>query len=176
MGIISHKAMAQFNYVGGGAALTTTNSGYVFNEQEFFNKSFGFDIRMSYDYSKKLKIVPDIKIYLPNKETYPNGSYSKTTVFVLNLNAHFILNSRSRKSYRVYLIAGAYTSGWNVVDKRVTKYDTYDDKVFKPIFGGNAGAGMQFKIANRVLFFAEAKYVIAQTYQLVFTPGLMYNF
>ncbi len=172
------KGNAQFNYIGGGVALSTTNSGYVYNEQEFFNNSFGIDVRMNYDYNKKIQIVPDVKIYLPNEESYSynDGGYTKTTVFVLNLNTHLILNSRSRQSYKVYLIAGVYSSGWNIIDKRITEYETYDDKVFKMVFGGNAGAGMQLKIANRILFFAEAKYVIAESNQLVFTPGLMYNF
>lgn len=167
---------AQFNYFGGGIALSTTNSGYEFNKYEFFNNTFGIDLRLNYDYSKKLQIVTDLKIYLPNKESLAYESSTKTTVFAFNVNGHFILNPKTRESYRLYLLGGVHISGWNIVDQRETPIETYDDKIFKFVPGGNVGAGMQFEMANRLLFFAEAKYVISKSYQLVFTPGILYNF
>jgi len=174
---IATQSKAQFNYIGGGIVLTTANNGYVLNDYEFYNNTFGFDIRMNYNYSKKIQIAPDVKIYLPNKESFPNGGSTKTTVFAFNLNGHFILNSRSRNSYRLYLLAGAHISGWNIVDKRgSTTYGNYNSKDFKFVPGGNVGAGMQFKLSNRLLFYAEAKYVISQANQLIFNPGILYNF
>lgn len=176
LAVAGNQLKAQFNYIGGGIALATANNGYVVNGYEYYNNTFGFDIRMSYDYSKKFKIVPDLKIYLPRKESFPNGSFTKSTVLAFNLNGHFILNHRSRDSFRLYLLAGAHVSGWSLTDERVTVFQTYDDKNFKFVPGANAGAGMQFHIGTRMLFFAEAKYVISQSHQLVFSPGLLYNF
>lgn len=176
--INSYNANAQFDYIGGGIALSTANNGYTLNGYEYFNKTFGFDIRMSYDFSKKLKIVPDFKIYLPNEDSYVynNGGFTKTTVFAFNLNAHFIINHKSRDSYRLYFLAGGHVSAWNIVDQLKTNFVTNDIKEFKFVPGANAGAGMQFYLGTRFIFFAEAKYVISQSHQLVFTPGLLYNF
>ena len=174
----TNKAKAQFNYIGGGIVLTPGGE-YKYDGNLYYNNSFGIDLRASYKYSKKLKIVPDLNIYLPNKESFPNGGESKITVFAFNLNAHYILNSRSRDNYRLYLLVGAHVGGWNIKDNRVTSFGpntTLDIKEFKIVPGGNAGAGMQFKLANRILFFAEIKYVIANTNQLVFNPGILYEF
>ena len=172
------ESKAQFNYIGGGIALSTADNGYKLDGYEYFNKAFGIDVRMSYNFNKKLKIVPDFKIYLPNTDSYEynHGGFTKTTVFAFNLNAHFILNARSRNSYRLYLLAGGHVSGWNIVDQLETNFVTNDIKEFKFVPGANAGAGMQFHLGTRFLFFAEAKYVISQSHQLVFTPGLLYNF
>ncbi|MBU8893661.1 MAG: outer membrane beta-barrel protein [Bacteroidales bacterium] len=178
LSFIKNSAIAQLNYIGGGIALAT-GAEYNLNDYLYYNKSFGIDLRASYDYSKKLKIVPDFKIYLPNKEEFITGGESSTTVFVFNLNAHYILNPKTRETYRLYLLAGAHVGGWNITDNRIPSVGSdpqLDVKEFKFVPGGNIGGGMQFVLSNRILFFAEAKYVIAKTNQLVFSPGLMYEF
>ena len=174
----ANKAKAQFNYIGGGIVLTPGGE-YKYDGNLYYNNSFGIDVRASYNYSKKLKIVPDLNFYLPNKESFVNGGESKITVFVFNLNTHYILNSRSRDNYRLYLLMGAHVGGWNIKDDRIPSVGSnipLDIKEFKIIPGGNVGGGMQFKLANRILFFAEIKYVIAKTNQLVFNPGILYEF
>ena len=178
LSFIKNSAVAQFNYIGGGIALAT-GAEYELNNYSYYSKSFGIDLRASYDYSKKLKIVPDFKIYLPNKEEFTIGE-SSTTVFVFNLNAHYILNSKTRDSYRIYLLAGAHVGGWLINDNRTPSFpltaDPLDINEFKFVPGGNLGGGMQFVLGQRVIFFGEIKYVIAKTNQLVFSPGLMYEF
>ena len=172
--VLSKPAKAQFDYIGGGIALATggeyKNEGYL-----YYNKSFGIDLRTSYNYSKKIKIVPDLKFYLPNKEVFVIGG-SKTTLFVLNINAHYILNSKTRDNYRLYIIAGAHVGAWSIKDNRVAIRGPLDVNKFEITPGANAGAGMQFEINNRIQFFAEVKYVIAKANQLVFSPGLLYAF
>ena len=171
---VSNNVKGQFNYIGGGVALTTGGE-YDLNGLLYYNNTFGIDLRASYDYSKKLKIVPDFKFYLPIKEEFMTGGESKATVFVLNINAHYILNPKARESYRLYLLAGAHVGGWKINDNRVALTETLDVNEFKIVPGGNVGAGMQFKLSNRLHFFAEAKFVIAKSYQLVFNPGILYN-
>ena len=172
--LTSVKSFAQFNYIGGGIALATGGE-YVYKELPYYNKSFGIDLRASYDLNKKIKIVPDVKFYLPNKETLASGGESKTTVIVFNLNAHYIVNPRARNSYRLYLLAGAHVGGWNIIDNHVSLQGTVDVKEFKIVPGGNVGGGMQFKLGTRTQFFAEIKYVISSANQLVFSPGILYN-
>ena len=172
---LNHTTKAQFDYIGGGVALATGGE-YNYNELLYFNSSFGIDLRAGYDYSKKLKIVPDFKFYLPDKEEFFTGGESKTTVFVLNINAHYILNSKTRETYRLYLLFGAHVGAWNIKDNRVGIIETLDVNEFKFFPGANVGAGMQFEISNRTRLFAEVKYVIANTNQLVFTPGILYDF
>lgn len=172
---LNHTSKAQFDHIGGGVALATGGE-YNYNELPYFNSSFGFDLRLSYDYNKKLKIVPDFKFYLPQKEEFFTGGESKATVFVLNVNAHYILNSKTRESYRLYLLFGAHVGGWKIKDTRVGISETLDVNEFKIIPGANLGAGMQFEVSTRTKVFAEVKYVIANTNQLVFTPGILYNF
>lgn len=175
LGTLNHTAKAQFDYIGGGVALATGGE-YNYNELPYFNSSFGFDLRLSYDYSKKLKIVPDFKFYMPHKEEFFSGGESKITVFALNINAHFILNSKKRETYRLYLLVGAHVGGWKIKDTRVGISETLDVNEFKIVPGVNLGAGMQFELSNRTKIFAEVKYVIASANQLVFTPGILYNF
>lgn len=171
----TNKAKAQFNYIGGGIVLATGGE-YKYDGNLYYNNSFGIDLRASYNYSKKLKIVPDLNIYLPNKESFVSGGASKITVFAFNLNAHYILNSKTRDSYRLYLLVGVHVGGWNIKDNRSSIMGVVDINEFKIVPGGNVGGGMQFKLANRMQFFAEVKYVIAKANQLVFSPGLLYEF
>ncbi len=176
--MLGNSAKAQFDYFGGGIALATGGE-YKYDGLLYYNNSFGIDLRASYNYNKKLKIVPDFKIYLPNTEPYPSGGESKTTVYVFNLNAHFILNPRTRNNYHLYLLAGAHIGAWSIKDNHVPSVgdpQQLNINEFKFVPGGNAGAGMQFVIGNKTLFFAEVKYVIAKTNQMVFTPGLLYSF
>jgi len=172
---LTKNAVAQFNFYGGGIALATGGE-YNLNGYDYYNKSFGIDLRASYDYSKKLKIVPDFKFYLPNTEKFVTGN-SKTTVFVVNLNAHYIVNPRS--DYKLYLLAGAHVGGWNITDDRIPSFGSTNQlnvKEFKIVPGGNVGGGMQFKLSYRVQFYAEVKYVVSKANQLVFSPGILYEF
>lgn len=173
--ILAKPVKAQFDYFGGGVALSTGGD-YKYDGLTYYNKSFGIDVRANYDFSKKLKIVPDFKFYLPNKEPYPSGGESKTTVFVLNINAHYIINSKTRDKYRLYLLGGAHLGGWNINDNHYssTLNKQYDYTVFRFVPGANVGAGMVFPYDSDIMFFAEVKYVISQSNQLVFTPGLLF--
>ncbi|MBI9054781.1 MAG: outer membrane beta-barrel protein [Bacteroidales bacterium] len=173
----SYKAKAQFDYIGGGILLATSGE-YKVNESSYYNKPFGINLRASYDYSKKLKIVPAFNFYLPNKENIITRE-SKTTVFAFNLNAHYILNSRSRDNYKLYVLAGAHVGAWSIKDEYIESFgDNASRNIseFKIAPGANIGGGMQFHLGNRTLFFAEVKYVIAKTNQLVFNPGILYEF
>lgn len=174
----TNKANAQFDYIGGGIALATGGE-YEFDNYFYYNNSFGIDLRASYDYSKKFKFVPDFKIYFPNKELFLTGGQSKTTVIAFNLNAHYILNAKTRSNYNVYLLFGGHISGWNITDSRTPSVGNptqLNVSEFKFVPGANVGGGMQFHIGSRTLFFAEVKYTISTASQLVFSPGLMYEF
>lgn len=168
-----NTAKSQFEYAGGGIALATGGE-YKYNGYSYYNKSFGFDLRAVYNYSKKIHIVPDFKFYLPYKESFTAGGEANTTVAAFNLNAHYILNPKPRTNYRLYLLGGAHFSGWFIKDDRVSITQTLDVNEFKFAPGVNAGAGMHFYLGASVIFFAEAKYVIAKTNQMVFTPGFLF--
>ena len=170
---IKNNATAQFNYIGGGIALAT-GAEYKYEGYSYFNKSFGIDLRASYNYSKKIKIVPDFHIYLPNKKSFVTGGESKTTVFVFNLNIHYIVNPRS--DIKLYILAGGHAGGWNIKDNHSSNFADVDINEFQFVPGANVGGGIQFKLGQRVQFFAEAKYVIAKANQLIFSPGLLYEF
>jgi hypothetical protein len=172
------KIKAQFDFIGGGVVLATGGE-YKLNGYPYYNNSLGINVRASYNYNKKLKIVPNLNIYLPKTESFANGGSSKTTVIAFNLNGHYIVNHKTRESYRVYLLAGIHVSGWNIKDTRQTSIapvETLDVNEYKIIPGVNLGGGMQLNISNRLKFFAEIKYVISTSKQLAFNPGLIYEF
>jgi len=175
--LINLKTIAQFNYIGGGIALATCGE-YKYDGNLYYNKSFGIDIRASYNINKKFKLVPDIKFYLPKKESFEGtGGESKTTVIAFNLNLHYITNPRN--DYKLYLLAGAHVGGWFIKDNHIPAVGAQvplDINEFKIVPGGNVGGGMQFNIGNRTLFYAEVKYVVSKARQLVFSPGLIYEF
>ncbi|MDA3954549.1 MAG: hypothetical protein PF485_12955 [Bacteroidales bacterium] len=172
---VNHTTKAQFDYVGGGVVLAAGGE-YNYAGLPYYNNSIGFDLRLSYNYNKKLKIVPDLKFYLPNKEVFLEGGESKVTVFVLNINAHYVLNPKTRNTYQTYLLAGVHFGAWKIKNSLVGVYDTLDINEFKFAPGANVGAGMIFAVGNRTKLFAEVKYLIATANQLAFTPGLIYNF
>lgn len=175
--IIGFKpAKAQFESFGGGLALATGGEYEYDAGLNYSNKSFGFDLRAVYNYSKKLEIVPDLKYYLPKtNNTFANGE-SKTTMYAFNLNAHYILNSRSRDNYRLYILGGAHLGMWQIKDDHYSDvYNSYYDiNEFKFLPGANVGAGMQFPFDAGFIFFAEVKYTVSKAGQLVFTPGLLF--
>ncbi|HRW63319.1 MAG TPA: outer membrane beta-barrel protein [Bacteroidales bacterium] len=175
--LLNITSNAQFNYIGGGIALATGGE-YEFKENLYYNNTFGIDLRASYNINKKYKLVPDIKFYLPKKESFEGtGGESKTTVVAFNLNLHYITNPR--KDYKLYLLAGAHVGGWIIKDNHIPAVgpqDPLDINEFKIVPGGNVGGGMQFNVGNRTLFYAEIKYVISKAHQLVFSPGLIYEF
>jgi len=172
LAVLVKETKAQFEYAGGGVALATGGE-YKYDNNSYYNKSFGIDLRAVYDYSKKLHIVPDFKFYFPYKESQTIGGEAKTTVIAFNVNAHYILNPKPRTNYRLYLLGGAHFSGWFIKDNRVMLTETLDVNEFKISPGANVGAGMQYEINANFIFFAEAKYIIAKTNQLVFNPGFL---
>jgi hypothetical protein len=169
----STNTFAQLTKIGGGIVIAT-GGGYLYNELEYFNKSFGIDLRGQFDINKKLKIVPDFQVFLPNIIGLSDGSESKTTLFTFDLNGHYILNPK--KDFKFYFLAGIHSGGWSIKDNRTSVIeDEIDVSVFKFDFGANLGAGFQMKINYRLDFFAEVKYVIAKTNQMIFTPGFIYD-
>jgi hypothetical protein len=127
-----------------------------------------------YTYNKKIQIVPDLKYYLPKTDNSFNNGASKTTMYAFNLNAHYILNSRSRDNYRIYTLAGAHVSGWNIKDDHIEIARTVDINEFKFVPGANIGAGMQFPFDAGFIFFTEVKYTVSKAGQLAFTPGILF--
>ena len=165
---------AQLTKIGGGIVLATGGK-YLYKDLDYFNKSFGFNLRAEYDLNKKFKLVPDVQIFLPNKFIYPNGGESQTTLIAFNLNGNYILNPK--KDFKFYLLGGIHIGGWSIKDEHTLSLSAtdVDFSVFKFDYGVNAGAGLKFKITYRLDFFAEVKYTIAKTNQMVFAPGIIYD-
>lgn len=173
---LTSKSFAQFNKVGGGLILATGND-YVYEGISYYNKSVGINIRTNYHLNKKLEITPGLNIFLPNKESFADGGESSTTVYALNIDAHLILNPRTRNNFYFYVIGGVHASGWQIKDDhrsillgRIYKYNK-----FLLVPGVNLGSGLQFKIGQKIDFFTEVKYTISKTHQLVFNPGILYQ-
>ncbi|MFO7828504.1 MAG: outer membrane beta-barrel protein [Bacteroidales bacterium] len=171
------QSFSQFNKIGGGIILAT-GSEYEYEGIQYFNKSFGLNVRANYDLSKRINLVPDFNIYLPYKETFVDGGESSTTVIAFNLNGHYILNPRTRNNLYFYFLAGIHVGGWNIKDDHRSGLlnITYNYNEFFVVPGANLGSGLQFKIGSKTEFFAEVKYTIAKTHQMIFTPGILYAF
>jgi len=170
----SFKGNAQLTKIGGGFSLAT-GARYLYNDLEYFNKSIGFDIRAEFDVTKNIKIVPDFQIFLPNTFEYPAGGESKTTLLALDLNGHFILASSKKVDF--YAIGGFHIGGWNIKDKHIEMTEgEVDYSAFKIDVAANIGAGIEIKITRQLGVFADVKYIVSNSNQLVFTPGLIYEF
>jgi len=167
------NANAQLTKIGGGVVIATGGR-YLYDGFEYFNKSFGFDIRAEYDLNKKLRLVPDFQIFLPNTFDYTAGGESKTTLYAFDLNLQYILNPK--KDFKFYFLGGGHIGGWHIKDKHSSAIgEDIDYSVFKFGFGANAGAGFKMKINYRLSFNAEVKYVIGKSRQMIFTPGFIYD-
>lgn len=171
--LFSVNSFAQLSKIGGGIVIAT-GAHYLYNDFEYFNKSFGFDLRAEYDLNKKLKLVPDFQIFLPNTFDYTDGGESKTTLYAFDLNLQYILNPK--KNFKFYFMGGAHIGGWHIKDQHTSNVvDDIDYSVFKFGFGANAGAGFKMKINYRLSFNAEVKYVIGKSRQMIFSPGFIYD-
>lgn len=166
---------SQLNKLGGGIILATGND-YIYDNFSYFNQSLGVNIRTSYSLNKQIEIVPDLNIFLPNKEEFTLGGESKTTLIALNLNIHYTVNPRS--NVKLYVLCGAFLEAWFIKDNHISSFETdhFNVDTQKIIPGANIGGGLQFKIGQKIDSFAEVKYTIAKTHQLVFTPGILYTF
>jgi len=169
------QTSAQLNKLGGGLILAMGNE--LDYEAGYTNNSLGINIRANWSLGKKIDFVPDLNIYLPQKYSYNNGGESVTTVYVLNVNFHYILNHRSRNEFYAYLLGGLHGSGWHIKDDHYseTLNKTYDFNEFRFVPGANLGGGIQFKVGYKTEFFAEVKYIISEAHQLAFTPGILFH-
>ncbi|MCG8409861.1 MAG: outer membrane beta-barrel protein [Bacteroidales bacterium] len=171
-------ASAQFNYIGGGIILATGGE-YESDGFQYYNKSLALNLRLNYNVNKKIELLTSFNLFVPNKEEFAIGGNSKTNLMSLNLDGHYILNPKSRKSYRVYALAGIHLSRWNIENTMISTHSAFKDKNVKEsrfVFGANLGVGMNVRINNRLLFYAETKYLVSEMGQLMFNPGLMYEF
>ncbi|MGE0089744.1 MAG: outer membrane beta-barrel protein [Bacteroidales bacterium] len=172
--IASTNGNAQLTKIGGGFSLATGGK-YIYNDYEYYNGSIGFDIRAEFDINKSIKIVPDFQIFLPTTSEYILGGESKTTLLTLDLNGHFIIASSKKVDF--YGIGGLHLGGWNIEDKHTTMIeDEIDNSAFKIDVAANLGAGVEIKITRQLGIFADLKYIVSNSNQLVFTPGLIYEF
>lgn len=165
---------AQLTKIGGGFSLATGGQ-YIYNGYEYYNSSVGFDIRAEFDITKSIKIVPDIQFYLPNTYEYNQNEESKTTLIAVDLNGHFIIASSRKIDF--YAIGGFHVGGWNIEDKHTDLFEgPLDNSAFKIDFAANLGAGIEIKITRHLAIFADIKYIVSNSNQLAFTPGLFYEF
>ncbi len=170
----SIKGSAQLTKLGGGFSLATSGQ-YIYNDFEYFNNSIGFDIRAEFDVTKTIKIVPDFQLFLPKTKEYILGGESKTTLLALDLNGHFIIASGKKVDF--YAIGGFHIGGWNIKDKHTESIEgEVDNSGFLIDVAANLGAGIEIKITRKLGIFADAKYIVSNSNQLVFTPGLIYEF
>ncbi|MEE4197698.1 MAG: hypothetical protein V2I54_08645 [Bacteroidales bacterium] len=167
---------AQINKLGGGLTLAMGNN-IEYEGLEYTNNSLGLNLRGNYKLNKKMDLVPHLNFYLPQKIEFTLGGESTTTVFALNIDIHYILNYRSRNDFYAYLLGGFHGSGWNINDDHISSIEgPIKHQKFLLIPGANLGGGIQFKAGSRTEIFAEAKYILSEAHQLVFTPGIWYHF
>ncbi|HSH50535.1 MAG TPA: hypothetical protein VK982_02320 [Bacteroidales bacterium] len=172
-----HQSSAQLNKLGGGLTLAMGNE--LDYEAGYTNNSLGLNLRANWSLGKKLDLVPDLTMYLPKKHQFPSdGGESITTVYVLNVNFHYILNYRTRNNFYVYLLGGVHAGGWHIKDNHssvIAGGKTYDFNTMRLVPGANLGGGIQFKVGYKTEFFTEVKYIISETHQLAFTPGILFH-
>ncbi|MDY6801025.1 MAG: hypothetical protein SVU94_07350 [Bacteroidota bacterium] len=171
------QTSAQLNKVGGGLVLSMGNE--LDYEAGYTNNSLGINIRANWSLGKKFDFVPDLTMYLPKKYQFPNdGGESITTVYVMNINFHYILNYRTRNNFYVYLLGGVHAGGWHIKDNHSSVFaggKTYDFNTIRFVPGANLGGGIQFKVGYKTEVFAEVKYIISEAHQLAFTPGILFH-
>ena len=172
-GLIHTPTNAQLSKIGGGIVLAKGGK-FFYNDFEYYNSSFGVDIRGVFDVNSQFQIVPDFQLFLTNTFEYPAGGESNTTLFAFDLNGHFILNPK--RKFIFYLLGGFHLGGWNIKDYHEEYREPVDYNDFVFDYGVNLGGGIQFKISRKFELFAEIKYPVAKTHQTIFTPGIAYVF
>jgi len=169
------QSSAQLNKAGGGLVLAMGNE--LDYEAGYTNNSLGLNVRANWSLGKKFDLVPDLTFYLPKNNQFADGGESVTTVYALNVNFHYILNYRTRSNFYIYLLGGVHAGGWHIKDNHYSDIlgKTYDLNTLRFVPGANLGGGIQFKIGHKTEVFAEVNYLISETSQLIFIPGVLFN-
>ena len=119
-------------------------------------ESLGIGVKYQYNFTDNLRFEPSMNYFFEN-----NG----VDMFDLNANVHYLVPMAS--NIRVYPLAGLTFTSWDA------------GKSFDNVtrLGVNAGAGIEFDVADRLMLNVELKYqFVSDLDQAVFNVGLAYMF
>ncbi len=128
-------------------------------------ENIGIGANAEFPIMKNLTISPSLIYYLPKNE------YGvKVNWFEVNANANYYFVSQDNMS--IYALGGLNYSSVKVTfdEALLGSYSSSDGR-----FGLNLGGGINFKIRENIIPFAELKYVIIDEGQLVAGAGVKFN-
>ena len=165
---------AQFIKAGGGLNWGT---GFHFNNE---NTGLLADMHRSpiagifltgiYKLDLPFQIVPSFTFFLPrnNKSTDPNGTDTRVTEMMLDINAHYVFNSLDK--FEFYGLGGL-----DVTFAKIKWLDTNPSTGSDNALGLNLGAGTYMKLTDQFDLFAEAKYIFSKYNQFMLNAGVLLN-
>lgn len=156
------------------------STGFPFgNLSESYNKSgnVNFFLKGVYSVKEPLSFSPSLTFFLPRASglTYPLEERKITiNVMMFDFNGHYSFFSGERINF-------FGLAGFDILlasKKEVIQYDndpithiktTFTSKVNDNGLGLNAGAGISFKISEKLYLFSEGKYLLFTKYKAVFS-------
>ena len=128
-------------------------------------ESIGIGANAEFPIIENLTIAPSLIYYFPRSE-----SGFKMNWFEVNANANYYFLDQDMMS--IYALGGLNYSSVKVSYDQtwIGSYSASDSR-----FGLNLGGGINFKLAGKIIPFAELKYVIIDGGQLVAAAGVKFN-
>ena len=164
---------AQFTKIGGGL---TYGTGFHFNNETagfeadlHRSPSAGIFLTGIYELNLPIQIAPSFTYLLPrtNKNTQPNGTDTRVSAMMFDLNGHYVLNSLDR--FEFYGLAGL-----NITFAKLKRLGTSTSGTDNAL-GLNIGAGTSMKVKEQLDLFAEAKYIFSKYDQFMLKAGVLLN-
>ena len=135
-------------------------------------KEFGVGVNAIYTINEKIDIAPGLVYYFPHQVDYYDG-FIKNTWWSVNVDGHYIPVETS--FFHAYGLMGLSFTSVEVKNDYTFQGQQFKDRVSTLELGLNIGGGIQFKLAEKIAPFAEAKYTLGEADQLVFSLGILFR-
>ena len=166
-------ANGQLTKFGGGL---TYGTGFHFNNETTGSEadlhrspSAGIFVTGIYELKLPIHIAPSLTFFIPrtNKSPFPEGTDTRVSEIMFDLNGHYVFNSLDR--FEFYGLAGL-----NITFAKLKWIGTSSSGTDNAL-GLNLGVGTYMKLTEQLDLILEAKYIVSKYDQFMLNAGILIN-
>jgi opacity protein-like surface antigen len=158
-------------YYGTGFHYNNITSG--FDKDLYRSPFFGMYLKAVFETKSPVRISPSFAYFIPKDNKIPDigSTYRSTKIneMLLNLDGNYVIISP--EWMEIYGLGGI-----NITLATIK----WSDAAFSPgidnALGLNIGAGINFKIKEKITLNSEARFILGKYHQLMINCGVLYNF
>jgi outer membrane protein X len=126
--------------------------------------NFGMGAKFQYNVINPLRLEAAFTYFLPKKQGVSGLAESSLSMWDLGVNAHWLFPVASKIT--VYPMAGLGLLGTSAsAEVDLGEFGSYGGSASASEFGFNLGGGVDFKLTDKLILNAEAKYKIGGTWK-----------